>query len=406
MLRIVAATSLVLVSWAVLADDKGDCQDSKDHDLRIKDCSAIILRNPKDVVAYHNRGDAYGLKGDIDRAISDYNKAIELNPNYAPAYNSRGRAYTSKGDYTRAVADVTRAGELTPKLVPKPGPLSKGAAHKSNTPKPGLVARKPGLLPPAGMVAPQNQQWPSPGWLLPSRRHYKQPERRHLTNRMINPKRVSLSPARHPPLSRRGLKASSKTRMVGFRMMDVACADGRFTSPQHARGIRSALGDQRLLADPRPAGDGAELLEGLVLPGRDGFAVLPAGCHVGLGTVFVLPRQPTTAPARQGGTNAGGLALVPGQGAEDRQPSLEQVERRAHRSSGGPRLRPAGERHVSHAKFARLARCRKHRAAEPFGIWIVNSPRATSDLRRCARPRPCPTPPRSARERRRRTKPH
>jgi tetratricopeptide (TPR) repeat protein len=155
MLRIVAATSLVLVSWAVLADDKGDCQDSKDHDLRIKDCSAIILRNPKDVVAYHNRGDAYGLKGDIDRAISDYNKAIELNPNYAPAYNSRGRAYTSKGDYTRAVADVTKAGELTPKLVPKPGPLSKGAAHKSNTPKPGLVARKPGLLPPAGMVAPQ-----------------------------------------------------------------------------------------------------------------------------------------------------------------------------------------------------------------------------------------------------------
>ena len=84
----------------------------------------------------------------------------------------------------------------------------------------------------------------------------------------------------------------------------------RFTSPQHARGIRSALGDQRLLADPRPAGDGAELLEGLVLPGRDGFAVLPAGCHVGLGTVFVLPRQPTTAPARQGGTNASAI-LVP-----------------------------------------------------------------------------------------------
>ena len=50
----------------------------------------MIQRNPKDVVAYHNRGDAYGLKGDIDRAISDYTKAIELNPNYAPAYNSRG----------------------------------------------------------------------------------------------------------------------------------------------------------------------------------------------------------------------------------------------------------------------------------------------------------------------------
>jgi tetratricopeptide (TPR) repeat protein len=173
MLRIVAAVSLVLVSWAVLADDKGDCLDSKNHDLRIKGCSAIILTNPKDVVAYHNRGDAYGLKGDIDRAISDYNKAIELNPNYAPAYNSRGRAYTSKGDYTRAVADVTKAGELTPKLVPKPGPLStamKGAAHKSKegyTTKPGPVAGKPGLLPPAGMVAPHKSKVAKPGLVAP-----------------------------------------------------------------------------------------------------------------------------------------------------------------------------------------------------------------------------------------------
>ena len=171
MLRVVAATSLVLVSWAVLADDKGDCLDSKDHNLRILGCSLMIQGNPKDVVAYHNRGDAYGLKGDIDRAISDYNKAIELNPNYAPAYNSRGRAYASKGDYTRAVADVTRAGELTPKPVPKPGPLSadmKGAAHKSKgAPKPGPVARKPGLVPPAGMVAPHKSKVAKPGLVAP-----------------------------------------------------------------------------------------------------------------------------------------------------------------------------------------------------------------------------------------------
>lgn len=164
MLRIVAATSLVLVSWAVLADDLGDCQDSKDHDLRIKGCSAIILRNPKDVVAYHNRGDAYGLKGDIDRAISDYTKAIVLDPNYVPAYNSRGRAYVSKGDYVRAVDDVTRAGELTHKPVPKPQPSStvvKAAAHKSKegqTAKSGLITPKSGLLPPAGMVAPHKSK--------------------------------------------------------------------------------------------------------------------------------------------------------------------------------------------------------------------------------------------------------
>jgi len=130
---VVAATVLSTAALAeglrlepppVLADKKRNCLDSKDYDLRIESCSAMIEHNPRDVVAYHNRGDAYGLKGEIDRAISDYTKAIEINPNYAPAYNGRGRAYTSKGDYLRAVADVTKSGELT-----KREPRRKGAAH-------------------------------------------------------------------------------------------------------------------------------------------------------------------------------------------------------------------------------------------------------------------------------------
>ena len=122
------AESRRLESKAALAD-KSDCLNSKDHELRILGCKAMIRRNPKDAVAYHNRGDAYGLKGDIDSAISDYTKAIELNPNYAAAYNSRGRAYTRKGDYVRAVDDVTKAGELTRKLRPRAPGKQKGAAN-------------------------------------------------------------------------------------------------------------------------------------------------------------------------------------------------------------------------------------------------------------------------------------
>jgi tetratricopeptide (TPR) repeat protein len=118
-----------LESAAALAD-RSDCLNSKDHDLRILGCAAMIQRNPKDVVAYHNRGDAYALKGDIDRAISDYTKAIELNPNYAPAYNNRGRAFTSKGDYARAVDDVTKAGELTRKPRSRIPGKQKGAANQ------------------------------------------------------------------------------------------------------------------------------------------------------------------------------------------------------------------------------------------------------------------------------------
>ena len=121
--------SLWLQSTAALAD-RSDCLNSKDHDLRILGCAAMIQRNPKDVVAYHNRGDGYGLKGDIDRAISDYTKAIELNPNYAPAYNNRGQAYVRKGDYLRAVDDVTKAGELTRKLRPRAPGKEKRAANQ------------------------------------------------------------------------------------------------------------------------------------------------------------------------------------------------------------------------------------------------------------------------------------
>ena len=120
MLRSVVAASLVLVSTAAFADNKSDCLNSKDHELRIKGCSALVQSNPKDFVAYYNRGEAYGLKGDSDRAISDYSQAIVLNPSYAPAYNGRGRAYTSKGDYVHAVADVTKAGEVAPKVRPWP----------------------------------------------------------------------------------------------------------------------------------------------------------------------------------------------------------------------------------------------------------------------------------------------
>jgi tetratricopeptide (TPR) repeat protein len=171
MLRSVMAVGMVLASTVALADNRTDCLNNKDHDLRIKSCSAIIQQNPMDVVAYHNRGDAYGLKGDFDHAIADYTKAIEVDPNYAPAYNSRGRAYTSKGDYVHAVADVTRATELGPKSVPKQRPASapKGVAHKSKEGqmKSGLAAPKQEGL--AMAPADKSKQVAKPGLAVPGK---------------------------------------------------------------------------------------------------------------------------------------------------------------------------------------------------------------------------------------------
>jgi tetratricopeptide (TPR) repeat protein len=177
-----AAASFVFVSTLALADEKSDCLDSKDHDLRIKSCSAMIEGNPKDVVAYSNRGEAYELKGEVDRAISDYTKAIVSDPNYAPAYNGRGRAYVRKGDYVRAVDDVTRAGELARKVQARPAavvaapPKPKkdansglsvlGKARVAETPSPLGKAPVPVPEPPPAAAKPSAVETPAESsWL-------------------------------------------------------------------------------------------------------------------------------------------------------------------------------------------------------------------------------------------------
>jgi tetratricopeptide (TPR) repeat protein len=154
MWRATIAATLIFAPAIALADDKADCRDSIDQDLRIKKCSELIEHNPRDEIAYFSRGDAYELKGDIEHAISDYTKAIVLNPKYAPAYNSRGRAYVKKGDYVRAVDDVTRAGELT-RRVPASPPVAKSPPAKQKE------AVKPAV--PAAGKSPVIEKTPAPG---------------------------------------------------------------------------------------------------------------------------------------------------------------------------------------------------------------------------------------------------
>src|SRR5262245_15177418 len=157
MLRVFAIAGLLLLSTSAWGDSKSDCLDNKNHDLRIKGCTAIIKLNPKDAIAYHNRGEAFSHKGDVDRAIADYNKAIEFNPNYAPAYNSRGRAYTSKGDYVHAVADVTKAVEHAPQKGYRP------CAAKAIPAKPNVAAKpQPAAPAPQPPVDTSNTgSWPA-----------------------------------------------------------------------------------------------------------------------------------------------------------------------------------------------------------------------------------------------------
>jgi tetratricopeptide (TPR) repeat protein len=64
-----------------------------------------VIRSDRSALAFHNRGVAYGLKGDYDRAITDFDDAIALDSNLTGAFANRGHAYAAKKDYDRAIAD-------------------------------------------------------------------------------------------------------------------------------------------------------------------------------------------------------------------------------------------------------------------------------------------------------------
>jgi lipoprotein NlpI len=88
-----------------------------EYDRAIADFDEAIRLNPNIAQAFVNRGEAYRNKNEFDRAIADFDQAIRLNPNFAPAFNNRGFAYVNKGENDRAIADFDQAIRLNPNLT-------------------------------------------------------------------------------------------------------------------------------------------------------------------------------------------------------------------------------------------------------------------------------------------------
>jgi hypothetical protein len=68
------------------------------HDRFIADFNEAIRLDPKDALAFHNRGLDYASKGQYDRAISDYDEAIRLDPNCTRAIKSRAETVARKNE--------------------------------------------------------------------------------------------------------------------------------------------------------------------------------------------------------------------------------------------------------------------------------------------------------------------
>jgi tetratricopeptide (TPR) repeat protein len=75
----------------------------------LRDYEAALRIAPRDALAYNDRGVARQGLHDLDGAIADYSEAIRVEPGYADAYYNRGTARQAKGDTERAIADFSEA---------------------------------------------------------------------------------------------------------------------------------------------------------------------------------------------------------------------------------------------------------------------------------------------------------
>jgi len=93
--------------------DEGDLLiEQGDFDGAIALYTKAISEDPKDGFNFHLRGDAYRLKGDLERAVVEYSKALALYDNdedRALTLMYRATAFIGKSEYHNVIADADAA---------------------------------------------------------------------------------------------------------------------------------------------------------------------------------------------------------------------------------------------------------------------------------------------------------
>lgn len=91
-------------------------RDDRDTDIdrQISEHDARIRSNPRDAVAYRERGSLHARKGDLNHALKDLNQAVLLNPEDPLAFSLRGWVLHALKEDRKAIADFEKAIELDP----------------------------------------------------------------------------------------------------------------------------------------------------------------------------------------------------------------------------------------------------------------------------------------------------
>jgi len=85
-------------------------------DRAILDFDRAIQLEPDNAIRYYNRGIAFSRKHQAHKAIDDYPRVIRLRPDLAPAYSNRAHEFELAGERDKAIADYRKALLLAPEL--------------------------------------------------------------------------------------------------------------------------------------------------------------------------------------------------------------------------------------------------------------------------------------------------
>ena len=80
-----------------LMDRASQQMELKQYENAAKILSEVLRVFPNHFGAYINRGNAYNLLGDSEKALEDYNKAIAINPTYYLAHINLASVFVSLG---------------------------------------------------------------------------------------------------------------------------------------------------------------------------------------------------------------------------------------------------------------------------------------------------------------------